>query len=291
MSSNEQLDVIVRFHDVRRLHELDRAIFSLVSQDYRPLYIILVLQRFTQEEIAVTRKTLAPLEGFENARQIKVLNWNENEPPDGRSALINLGIKNANGRYIAFLDYDDVLYPEAYELLIGRLRTTQAAIAFGGICANRIEAFDAYCYVKNKTFPFIGNNVLDLFRRNFCPIHSFVIDTTKIAREDLFFDPMISRAEDYDFLIRLCVKYASDFELSTTYIGAYYLKNDGSNTILTETATTAERVAAWEDAESFLEGRRRVTPVSAAVQRALGLDPVQGLTVRRLLDRNSRFGP
>jgi hypothetical protein len=287
MSNNEQLDVVVRFHDVRRLHELDRAVFSLICQNHRPLRILVVLQRFTPEEIAVVRVVLAPLQELENAPEMKVLNWNESEPPDGRSALINLGIQEATGRYLAFLDYDDVLYPEAYEFLIGRLRATQAAIAFGGICANQIDAFDAYCYIKNKTFPFIGNNVLDLFQQNFCPVHSFVLDSTKIARQDLSFDPMISRAEDYDFLIRLCAQYLSDFQLASTYIGAYYLKTDGSNTILTESAPTAERVAAWEDAESFLEGRRRVTLVSAAVQRSLGLTPIPGLTVRRLLLQNS----
>jgi hypothetical protein len=287
MSDSERLDVIVRFHDVRRVSELDRAIFSLVSQNYRPLCILLVLQRFTPDAIAATRETLAPLMELGNAPEIKVLNWDETEPADGRSALLNLGIQEASGRYLAFLDYDDVVYPEAYELLIGRLRATQVAIVFGGICACEIEVFDAYYYVRNKTFPFIGQNALDLLRRNFCPIHSFVLHRTKIAERHLFFDPLISRNEDYDFLIRICAQYPSDFHLVNTYVGAYYMKTDGSNTILTESASTAERVAAWEDAESFLEGRRRITPVSTVVQSGLGLNPVSGLTVRRLLDENS----
>jgi Glycosyl transferase family 2 len=285
MQETEPIDVVVRFHDVRRLAELDRAVFSLVTQRYRPMHVLLAVQRFAAEEIASTRAALAPLLSIDDAPTVTILNWDQREPQDARSALINLGIQAARGRYLAFLDYDDVLYPEAYEMLICRLRKTGAAIAFGGISVRDVQVFDAYLRTMNRTFPFSGTGLLDLFSGNFCPIHSFVIDRSRIAVQHLFFEPLMTKNEDYDFLIRVCAQYPADFSLVKTYIGAYNTKTDGSNTILTESSSTATRFGSWRDAESFIEGRRRTTPVSAAVQRTIGLKPVPEITVHGLLAR------
>jgi hypothetical protein len=228
---------------------------------------------------------LRPLLQIDGAPELVILNWDDPEPPDGRSGLINHAIRHARGRYLAFLDYDDVLYPEAYELLIERLRSTAVAIAFGGIYISEVDVYEAFLRIRRKSFPFNGINLFDLFTQNFCPVHSFVLDRSKISPQQLFFEPLMNRNEDYDFLIRICAQYPSDFSLVKTYIGTYYHKNDGSNTILTESASTPHHYSAWQNAESFVEARRRTTPVSAEVQRMLGLPLVTDLTVRGLLDQ------
>ena len=56
----ELIDTIVRFHDVGRLPELTRCIFSLTGQTYRPLRIILCLQRFSEKDVAATTAAHAP---------------------------------------------------------------------------------------------------------------------------------------------------------------------------------------------------------------------------------------
>ena len=38
----------------------------------------------------------------------------------------------AEGRYLAFLDYDDVVYPHAYQVSISRLNESGKAVALGG---------------------------------------------------------------------------------------------------------------------------------------------------------------
>ena len=243
------------------------------------------MQRFSPDEILATREALTQLLKIDPGLQVTVLNWEEKEPIDGRSALLNHGINHAQGRYLAFLDYDDVLYPEAYTMLTERLRATQAAVAFGGIYISEVDVFETFSYIKAKKFPFSWTNLTDLLRQNFCPIHSFVLDRTMISAQHLFFEPLMNRNEDYDFLIRICAQCHSDFSLAKTYIGTYFLKNDGSNTILTESSLQPHQVSAWHDAESFIEGRRRTTPVSADVQRELGLRPVPHLTVRDLLNQ------
>lgn len=51
-----------------------------------------------------------------------------------------------------------------------------------------------------------GDGLLALLRQNFCPIHSFVLDRSKVDPEDLYFDQTMWRDEDYDFLIRICAR-------------------------------------------------------------------------------------
>jgi hypothetical protein len=279
MQDDMRIDIVVRLHAPNRLRELDRCLFSLFSQSHRPLQVHLALQRFSAEEVSIVQEKLAPLLQLQPPIGIAILNWQEG-PPDARSVLINLGIEAAQGRYLAFLDYDGVLYPEAYDLLIENLRATGAAIAFGGICVKEIAISEVYDYTCQKRFPFSGDSLVDLFRDNFCPIHSFVIDRSMVSRQDLFFEPAMTRAGDYDFLIRLCAKYPSDFSMVKTIIGDYYYRDDGSNSIMMQSTRAL-------DTEAFLEGRRRITPVSLSVQRSLGLNPDPELTVRQLIDNLS----
>src|SRR3954469_11876128 len=110
---SEAINTVVRFHDVRRLPELTRCIFSLVGQTYRPLRILLLTQRFSEGEIAETQAALAPFLEGETDVELVVKNWAHAEPADARSALLNLGVQEAAGRYLAYLDYDDALYPDA----------------------------------------------------------------------------------------------------------------------------------------------------------------------------------
>jgi len=72
---------------------------------------------------------------------VEIINWQRPEPLDARTELLNLGLNACTGQYVGFLNYDDVLYPEAYELLVDRLVETQAAIAFASV---RVMSTDIY---------------------------------------------------------------------------------------------------------------------------------------------------
>ena len=271
----DQIDVVVRFHDVKRMAELERCIFSLVGQDYRPVHIILVVQRFSQADLELTRSTLSPLFKGDQAPSFEILNWEHEVPDDARSMLINLGIRAAKGRFLAFLDEDQVLYPEAYRLLIAQLRTSGADIAFAGIRRLELEAFGSFVHAKAVLQSAECKQLRDLFQGTVCPIHSYVIDRTRLPDLFLFFDPYLVVEEGYDFLLRICAQFRSDFTLGQTVIGEDYHKV-GSRT-------------GWQGfpgrEAQFVEQRRRNTPLSKPVQRALGVaSPRTRLSIRSFLD-------
>lgn len=223
------LDVVMRVHDPARLDELDRAVFSATLQDYRPCTIIVVCQRFTPGDLRALEDMLAPLRAIEPGVPVRVLNRTEPEPRDARAALLNVGLRAGTGRYAAFLDYDDVIYPEAWRLLVAELEASGAAIAFGGILTTTVTRAGLVPVTRDKRHVFRGTGLAQLFRGNFCPLHSFVVDRSRIAAADLHVDEGLAAQEDYDLLLRLCARYPSSFRLKDRIVGEYLLKDDGSN--------------------------------------------------------------
>jgi hypothetical protein len=283
MTPDASLDVIVRFHDPKRVWELKRALFSLICQSHRPIKILLCTQRFSDDEIEELTGQIASLFEIDPSVGLHVLNYDDEYPHDARSSLLNLGIKNSTSKYLAFLDYDDAIYPHAYEALIGEIQRSKAAIAFANIHAKYADVYGDVAITTRKEAPFIGHTVVDLFKANFCPIHSFVIDKSIIDDGDLYLDKFISRNEDYEFLMRICAAYKSSFALRQLFVGDYYLKSDGSNTV--RISETLDNKRQWDLAEDMMAVRRNIITVSRAVQLSSRIaEPRAHLTVQGLID-------
>lgn len=270
------LSVVVRFHDLSRLFELRRCLFSLLCQNFAPLEICLVTQRFSEAERISLIESLAPLLALNEPVQFVLCNYDEPLPRDARSALINLGIQTTRGRYLAFLDHDDTILPLGYSQLIQDLERSSAAIAFASVAYKDAEVFEDTLLVNRRIPAFVGKNLADLFDHNFCPIHSFVIDRSRVDSADLWFDSTLSKHEDYDFLLRFCAKYPSSFELIGTFVGDYYLKSDGSNTNIWLSGETEDSRKGWEESSKFLDKRKAELVLSPAVQEQLNRHVMMG---------------
>ena len=281
------LDVVVRFHNPARLPELERCLLSLIGQSYRPMAITIVTQRFDPTATATLQSLLDILARLEPDATIDLLNFIEAEPPDARSSLVNMGFAAAQGRYLTLLDYDDTTTPHGYTRLIEDLQATGAAISFGKVIGARLAVDGPILMTRTREDLYSGNGVVDMFRQNFCPIHSFVIDRTRIDPAALHFDPDRVVDEDYDFLIRTCAEYPSSFAQKEYVVGFYGLKDDGSNTVMTPGQETEARWAKWQRSAAKIERLRAGTRVSLRVQRQLGRTPDPELTVAQLVQETT----
>lgn len=208
---NRTLSTIIRFHRTERLPFLDEALFSLAIQSWREHETIIVVQN-GDEAMKRAIEEIVARQPWPSSSTQTILSVSIPPDRDGRSTLLNRGIERAKGRYLAFLDDDDLVYHHCYKTLIQQLESSGSAVAAGGCRTARVRRESDHWYVQVKETPFSwGRTRNDLLRDNFVPIHSYVIDRSRIDPKDLWFDDECPPLEDYDFLLRLCARYSFDF--------------------------------------------------------------------------------
>ena len=158
---------------------------------------------------------------------------------------------------MAILDDDDVVYQDGYSSLISTLLKGTAALAAGGTVRADVARAAGCLYVERK-LPWMhaGRSQRDLLKRNFLPIHSYVLDRTRIAVEDLHFDERLSRLEDYELLLRLGAKYEFDLSLLGVPVCEYRRHTDRVLERRDE-QSSASQDAPWAAAEARLAELRR----------------------------------
>jgi len=124
MSDMPLVSVIVIFLDAERF--IQEAIDSLLAQTYEAWELLLVDDGSTDGSTTIARRYAEQFPG-----RIRYL-----EHPDhqnrGMSSSRNLGIANANGQFIAFLDADDVWLPRKLELQVAALDARpEAGMVYG----------------------------------------------------------------------------------------------------------------------------------------------------------------
>ena len=277
------VDCVVRFHDIERLPELERCMFLLVGQVYRPLRIVLVTQHFSQDQRETVRRALAPLLALPEAPGFEIVDRARVEPIEAQAALWNLGLSLATGRYVAFFDAAGMLFPQALERLVARLQATDAAIAFA--CLRPVTDDVQVDFVRVSALaspPAVVGGLRDLLGDGFCPPHSALIDRQRLPPGVLRFDEALPLEAHRDLFMRICACAPADFGALSDTVGEQQWGGDG----LAAERPMADRPDVREQAAVGIELRRLLTRVGPDAQRTLGnlaFDPT--LTIRGLVDR------
>lgn len=131
------ISIIVPVYQVEKY--LEKCINSIISQTYKNLEIILVDDGSTDNCPAICDRFQT-----EDPR-IKVIH----QENGGLSHARNIGLEIATGDYIGFVDSDDWIEPNMYEILMSALQETEAYIA---VCNRKLEYEDSQSpltYVKS----------------------------------------------------------------------------------------------------------------------------------------------
>lgn len=258
------VSVLVRIHDPAGARQLHEAIQSIHRQTYPSVQAIVCIQNGSFHFMNEVADDLARLWNNE----IKILSSHEIEVGrhrvisvpisagiDGRAELLNCGFARVSGRYLAFLDFDDVLYPEAYEILVDRARLTGCGVVAGG-CNRAVFARsgkDGEALVPTETVkPYLPSghsiSVAELVYANFLPIHSYIVDLCRFDRSLFVFDTRVPLLEDYKMLLKLVAEDKGfDFASMSIPICEYRMRTDGSNSVLFG-EVSADKREKWNEA-------------------------------------------
>ena len=194
---NPLVSVVVR--TIGRSTILKEALISIRNQTYHNIELIIV------EDGSKISKSMI----FKEFQDLNIKYFSTKERI-GRCKAGNLGLEKTNGKYIVFLDDDDVFFPEHIEVLVSNLEKNKDFLAAYSISFEtpiKVESINPYIYMElyhNVIYrqPF---NRLTLFHHNYIPIQTMLFNR-KLYEELGGFDENLDLLEDWDLWVRYSLK-------------------------------------------------------------------------------------
>lgn len=196
-----------------RPDHLKAAVKSVLDQTVKSLELIIV----NDGGVNIEKELLK----FEDDR-VSIINRLRNEGP---AAARNSGIKIAKGKYIAFLDDDDIYLNDHLETALKWLRKGNKVVYTDAYRYDYKKSGNEYKLIKITTPYSIDYNRDKLMLGNISPINCFVFDKEQINKSGLF-DEGFTVLEDWEFWLRLSSQ--SDFYHIKKETVIVNWKNDGS---------------------------------------------------------------
>lgn len=202
----------------RELRYPKRAIASVLAQTFEDWELIVVDDSPNDySERPIIYQYVQEL----NDSRIRIIQNPENY---GGNKSRNIGLCEAKGEYIAYLDDDDEWAPDKLERELGRFQecSTDTAMVYGSYCKVkqdgekqdvRLRILNGRCYEQlvSSCHNQIGSTSFPLLR----------IEALRTLNG---FDEMISKSQDYDLWLRVARDYAIAYVEGT--LGYYYLHDE-----------------------------------------------------------------
>lgn len=177
-----------------RIERLERALESIASQTYTT-YEVIVVDGNSSEDV---KKFLAEFPEHYQYRQ---------QSGTGLSNARNIGIRAAEGDYIAFLDDDDQWYPEKLSRQVEVMRSAPTTSAFVYTGIKSVNSEGELIRIKHPTtVPTIDQ----LLTRNYVGAPSSVLVRRECLEKVGCFDESLPSREEWDLYIRLCSRYDTE---------------------------------------------------------------------------------
>jgi len=246
MNSEEPLvSVVIPAYNVEKF--IPKTLESVLGQTYENLEIIVVNDGSVDKTGAVVEKIL----GSQSRFPYKVIHKRN----EGVSVARNVGIENAKGKYIKFLDGDDWLIPDAIEVLVEACEKNSCEIAFGGqdvmtTNGNVLYRYDeTYLYEEGlKDTRTVSKDFL-MFKTHIS-VNSSIFLKSVIDKNQLRFTNGALMAEDTEFISKFLYFTNLAYVLNRAISSAVFRK---SSTTKQVTLRTFHNVGSMKRLRRFFE--------------------------------------
>ena len=208
IKSNPLVSIIVR--TCNRPDVLRETLISLRKQTYKNIEIVIV-----EDGKDVSKKMLD--KEFKDLN-IKYYSFGKNV---GRCVAGNKALSLSTGKYMNFLDDDDIFYDDHVETLVSELESSNYKVAYTTSFETAINIFSKspYKYKIEKVYNGISTDFsyLKIMYNNITPIQSVMFDR-EVYESCGGFDLELDALEDWDLWIRFSLKYPFKYIKRTTSI-------------------------------------------------------------------------
>lgn len=191
-----------------RLHLLKGAIASVLGQSYANIECIVVDDNSNDG----TEEFCKSISGI---RYIKI---KPNESRGGNYAR-NIGIKAARGKFVAFLDDDDLWLPSKIKKQVKVAEETEAGLVYCGIRREIIDRKGNTSFVEQMPNPHNKGDMSNIALQTICTITSCILADRELITRIGGFDESLRFWQEYDLTIRLAQVTHFDFvsDIETIY--------------------------------------------------------------------------
>lgn len=197
---NYKISTIIPVYNQEK--HIEKALKSIIDQTFEPYEILIIND-------ASTDKTQDKCKKFKMLyKNIKIINLTKNM---GVSNARNIGIDNANGDYIHFMDSDDTIEKDMYENIIDEIGNKEKDLIITGTRYNENNKINIYipqkCEINtlNEMKDFIKDNCISGRRDIFNVVWNKLYKRDFLLKNDIRFDKNITFGEDFLFNLK-CMK-------------------------------------------------------------------------------------
>ena len=212
------VSVIIRTYK-GRLFYLKEAVTSVNNQTYKNLELIVVEDGSNEAKDYMSQVS-------SNNAYLKVIY--KEEPKKGRCHTGNVGLSLSSGRFIVFLDDDDLFFADHVEVLVETLLKNpdiSAAYSTSWEVATKVNSLNPlkYTELSHQTRYRQRFSRLVMLHHNYIPIQSIMFDR-KLYDKYGGFDESLDNLEDWNLWTRYCLKH--NFLLIEKTTSLYHIDND-----------------------------------------------------------------
>jgi len=241
-----------------RPDQLITAMKSILAQTYKNIEVIVVNDCGADVEKMVS-----------STNKNNMITYVKHGSNRGLAAARNTGIKVARGKYIAYLDDDDLFYPNHVETLVNFLETSEYKVAYTDAYRAHQEKKNGEYVVSKRDVPYSFDFDYDkILTTNFVPVLCFMHERSCVE-EAGFFDEFLKRLEDWDMWIRMSRKF--EFAHIKELTCEFAWRTDG-------TTMTSGQMQEFVEARSMISRKYSITQPHNATPVKFANMPKQSLT-------------